>query len=168
MNTRRTLLIVVVTSILLMTAGYAAMAQILTITGTTNVNDVSWDIKFTEIKELNMTGATSVNTPSVSGTTATFEVNLEYPGATAVYQITVANQGTINAILDDITGLEATNSSEPLDLQYTVSEILNNDTLNAGETKSFKITVTWVSSSEAVPTISKTATIGLNYIQNTG
>ena len=167
MEKKRVLLIVVFTAVLFMTAGYAAMAQLITVNGTAGTNNVEWDISFTEIQELSKNNATSERIPTVSGTIATFEVNLQNPGATMVYQITVKNNGTINAILDSITGLEAANSAEPIDLQYAITDISENDTLNAGESQTFKVTVTWVAEADTIPTASKIATIGLGYVQNT-
>jgi len=73
-----------------MAIGYAALAQLLTINGTANIS-ANWDIKISNIAEGTLTGATSKKAAVVSGDklSATFDVNLEYPGATATYIVTV-------------------------------------------------------------------------------
>lgn len=157
-------------AIVAMSVGYAALAQQLTINGTANIN-ASWNIAFTKIVEGTLTGATTKDTPTISGTSATFEVDLAYPGATATYDITVENKGSIDATLQSISGLDATNSSEPTQIQYEITGITAGEDLNSTETTTFHVTVKWVASddnTDVIPTTtSKTATITLNYVQKT-
>ena len=156
-------------AIVLMSVGYAALAQVLTINGTANIN-AEWDVEITGITEGTLTGATT-KTVTSDTTSATFEVDLAYPGATATYEVDIENKGTIDAILESITGVDAANAALPSEVQYTVTNVAAGDTLNASATAKAIVTVTWVKSAEntdKIPTTtSKTATINLNYVQNT-
>lgn len=156
-------------AIVLMSVGYAALAQVLTINGTANI-DANWDVEITGITEGTLKGATT-KTISSNASSATFSVDLAYPGATATYEIDIENKGTINATLESITGVDAANSALPTEVQYTVTGVTEGDTLNSKATAKAIVTVTWVKSAandDTVPTTtSKTATINLNYVQNT-
>ena len=161
------LIVALFIAIVAMSIGYAALAQVLTINGTANI-DAKWDISITDIEVLIQVGATDKQLPTHTNTTATFNVDLAYPGSSSTYLITVENKGTINAKLSEITGIDDANSANPTKIQYSVKKSDLNDELNVGESKTFEIKVEWLSSDEDKNIISesKTATIGLNYIQN--
>lgn len=147
--------------------GYALVTQILTITGISNVTG-TWDIKITSIDTGILTNAENAVQPSINNDniSATFNVNLKAPGATAVYPLTVTNKGNINAKLISVDGINEANSMEPKDVTFSCTA-QPNDTLNAGESKNYEVTVVWDSNSTQIPTeVTKTATITLNYEQN--
>lgn len=156
-------------AIVFMSVGYAALAQVLTINGTANI-DANWKVEITGIKEGTLTGATTQSIDS-NTTSATFSVDLAYPGATASYEVTIENKGTIDASLKSISGLDAANAALPSELQYSITGVSEGDELASGATAKATVTVTWVASDaddDTVPTqTSKTATITLNYVQNT-
>lgn len=147
---------------------YAAFSQILTINGTgTAAGD--WDVKITSITQTSATGATENSAPAFTDTSATFDVDLAYPGASATYNVVVTNNGTIPAVLSSLDGITAANAASPTYITYTVTGVSNGTTLAAnGGTNTATVTVTWdplsapVSSGET-----KTATITLNYEQDT-
>lgn len=148
-----------------MAVGYAALAQLLTINGTANITG-NWDIKISNIAEESLTGAVSNKAAVVAGDklSASFDVNLQYPGASATYIVTVQNAGTINATLESITGVDTANVAQPVEITYTI-DAKEKDTLNAGTTKDYRVTVTWADSN-AIPEVkTKSATITLNYVQ---
>lgn len=158
-----------VIAILAMSVGYAALARQLTINGTANLA-AEWNIEFTGIETTNTTGATVKGTPTATGTSATFNVELAYPGASATFEITAENKGTIDAYLEAIGGVDEANKSEPTDIVYTVTGVKPDDTLNHGESHTFVVKVEWVSTSETTElpaATSKTATITLDYKQKT-
>lgn len=100
---------------------------------------------------------------------ATFDVDLLYPGASATYIVTVQNAGTIDAKLESITGVDTANSSAPTEITYSINatenDALNNDALNNGESKDYTVTVKW-EDTNAIPEVkTKSATITLNYVQ---
>ena len=156
--------------VVLMTVGYAALAQILTINGTANIA-ADWNVKITGISLASATGATNTvdKEPTFDATSATFSVDLAYPGATATYDVAIANAGTIDAKLDSIVGVDSANASEPVEVQYEVTGVTEGDKLASGGNTVAHVKVTWVSSEkDTVPTTtSKTATITLNYVQDT-
>lgn len=157
-------------AIVAMSIGYAALAQQLTITAKSDLTDASWKIQFEDIT-LDTTaskGATEVTAPSASGTAASFDVKLAYPGAKAVYKIKVKNAGTIDAYLKSIAGVSEANSADPTVIKYTVTGVSEMDDLDASAEAEAIVTVEWVSSeTDTIPTgtVSKTATIYLNYEQ---
>ncbi len=168
MKDRKNILIVaLLIAIVAMSVGYAALAQQLTINGTANIS-ASWDVKIKEITPKVLTGASvKEGSPTFNNTSASFDVDLEYPGASATFDVTVENAGTINATLDSISGLDAANSDTPTYITYSVSGVTEGDALRSGDTTTATVTVTWDPSQESVPetSVSKTATINLNYVQ---
>ena len=168
MSTRKSnkniILLILLLVIVGMAVGYAALSQALVINGTANIT-TEWKILFTNIEEGNLVGAESKTAPSYTATTATFDVNLLYPGASAEYVVTVANQGSINAKLLSVDGIETANAAAPTDIKYTIDAQANDD-LNAGATRTYTVKVEWDAKSTTVPeTKTKTATITLNYEQ---
>ena len=153
-------------TIVFMSVGYAALAQTLNINGTANVN-AEWKVEITGITDSNLVGATVTNT-EFDSTSATFDVDLAYPGATATFNVAVENNGTINAALDSISGLEAANSASPAEIQYEITGVKAGDKLAAGADTTATVKVTWLATSEEIPEVkTKTATISLNYVQDT-
>lgn len=163
-------------TIALMTVGYAALATQLTINGTAGSGDSSWSIDFTSIEKntaLSSTGVTEVNTPTASGTAITFNVNLSKPGDKMVYDVTVKNSGSIDAVFKQLTGVEEINTQAPLDITYTVQRLDVNGQVLTGEgdllsnqNNYFRITIEWNPNSTAIPEVkSKTGTIYLDYQQ---
>lgn len=168
MSTRKSnkniILLILLLVIVGMAVGYAALSQALVINGTANIT-TEWKVLFTNIEEGTLTGAESKTAPSYTATTATFDVNLLYPGASAQYKVTVANQGSINAKLTSVDGIDTANAAAPTDITYTIDAEAN-DTLAASSEKVYTVTVTWNAASETIPeTKTKTATITLNYEQ---
>lgn len=168
MSTRKSnkniILIILLLIIVGMAVGYAALSQALVINGTANIT-AEWKILFTDIKEGTLVGAESKTAPSYTATTATFDVNLLYPGASAQYVVTVANQGNINAVLTSVDGIDTANAAAQTDITYSINANAD-DELNAGTTKDYTVTVTWNADATTIPeTKSKTATITLNYEQ---
>ena len=163
---KNVLMIALLVAVVAMSVGYAALAQTLTINGTANIS-ADWDVQITGITEGALNGATVVGTPAFDATSATFEVDLAYPGASAVFDVTVENKGTIDAVLDSIGGLVEANSAEPTYITYTVTGVEENDELAANGKVTATVTVSWDSAQDTVPedAVSKTATITLNYVQ---
>ena len=59
-------------ALLVMTVGYAALSRVININGTAEITS-TWNLQFTSISATGGTGgATEINTPNASGTTATF------------------------------------------------------------------------------------------------
>lgn len=144
---------------------YAAFSQSLMITGTGTTNP-DWDVKITGIEQTSATHATDATPVSYTDTTATFDVELAQPGATATYEVTIENEGSIDAVLESITDLTATNAADPTDITFTVSGVAVNDELPASGTHTAIVTVTWNAASTVETVQTKTATITLDYVQD--
>lgn len=163
------LLIAAVVVVGLASVAYAAFSQILTINGTGSASG-SWSVKITGITKTSSAGATETTVPSFTDTSATFNVDLAYPGAYATYQVAIANSGTINGLLSSIEGLTEANAAAPSHIIYTLTgvEPLTTTIAANGGTNTATVKVEWdAASAPTTPSGSKTATIQLNYAQET-
>ena len=126
----------------------------------------NWSVVFTNIQEVSKSsGVTINNPPTASGTTATFDVSLESPGDSIEYQITVANQGTLDAIIENIETTETENSA----LLFEVSGINKGDKLAKSTQATFNIKISYDSSITSQPEeLNKTLTINITYVQDIG
>lgn len=178
-RSRNTVIIVILLiAILSISVGYAALSQQLTISGTASTGSASWNVNFSSITKnatLTTLGANEEDTPNVMGTSATFNVSFDYPGARIVYDLIVSNDGTIDATYVDYGGLEEVNQAEPLQIQYSIDRLnpdddtvlTSNNDLLSGEKNKFRITIEWLSTDDTVPTENKekVGTLVLNYRQ---
>lgn len=165
---RNKILVIALVVVGLASVAYAAYTQTLAINGTGTAN-ASWNVKITNIVRASATGVTDATAPSYTDTSATFNANLAYPGATATYNVTVTNGGSIPAKLNSITDLTATNAAAPTYITYAVSGVTaGTTTLAAGATNTVQVTVTWDAASNPDTSTgnSKSATINLGYVQD--
>ena len=152
--------------VLLMVVGYAAFQSILNITGTSKVSS-NWNILITDITTKNIVGgASNASDPTGKGTlTATFKTNLVSPGDSIEYDITVSNQGTLNAVLEKITLSDSNNPA----IKFTTSGLTEGDALNAGDSKVLTVKVEYDSAVTSQPdNLKSELSITLDYIQNDG
>lgn len=167
-------------TIALMTVGYAALAAQLSINGTANTGNASWNISFESITKnsaLSTTDAVENTAPTISGTAATFDVKLPQPGSKIIYDIVVQNEGTIDATFKQVTGINELNESNPKSIKYTLDRLDSENgnivtgvgDLLASTKNYFRVTIEWPITSTEVPTgiTSKTGTIYLDYTQKT-
>ena len=104
------------------------MSQTLQINGTANITS-KWKILFTSAEEKEMNNATTQLKEITDDTTLTLNVELTQPGATATYDVVVANQGDLDAVLSKIEGVEETNNSDPLPIKVHLENIAEGDPL---------------------------------------
>lgn len=154
----------------LATVAYAAFAQTLTINGTGTAAG-TWDVEITSITLDANVGATENSAPVVAGDnlSATFDVDLAYPGAYAEYDVVVTNSGSIDAKYDGSTDLTALNAAAPDYITYTVTEPAVNDPLAAAGTDTITVRVEWdaAETNPGTGVENKVATIDLDYSQDT-
>lgn len=146
---KNSLLMLLFGLVLIMGIGFAAYSQQLKITDTSSII-TSWDVYIksvdVETKKGGATGTGVVN----NKTTANLITNLQYPGDSVVYKITLRNGGSSDAVLRDInlqtdnpntvikykyvtnTGVETENSN---DIKQEINE------LNSNDEKSFRVKV---------------------------
>ena len=111
--------------LVIMGVGYATFATQLKINGTANI-DSNFSVKITNIQSTVQSGsATNAVEPSYTDTTATFKTNLVSPGDSMKYDITVANEGSIDAVLESIE----VNTNENEAIIFETSGIENGDKL---------------------------------------
>ncbi len=151
--------------LLLMAVGYAAFAANLNIKGSTNISS-SWDVRITNITSKNVVGgASNLENPSYTNLTATFKTNLVSPGDSIEYDITVTNNGNIDAILDKIT---ITDSNNPA-IIFTKSGLTEGDTLVASESKVLTVKVEYSNSVTSQPESTESELkVALDFSQNDG
>ena len=159
---------IIVSVFLMLGIGYALLSQILQINGTANITS-KWKILFTSAEEKEMVNATTQLKEITDDTTLTLNVELTQPGATATYDVVVANQGDLDAVLSKIEGVEETNNSDPLPIKVHLENIAEGDPLLKGEEKTFQVIVEWDASQDFNETnMKKEISITLTYEQSDG
>ena len=159
---------IIVSVFLMLGIGYALLSQTLQINGTANITS-KWKILFTSAEEKEMENATTQLKEITDDTTLTLNVELTQPGATATYDVVVANQGDLDAVLSKIEGVEETNTSDPLSIKVHLENIAEGDPLLKSEEKTFQVIVEWDASVDFNETnMSKEIEITLTYEQSDG
>ncbi len=151
--------------LVIMGIGYAAFTSQLKISGTSKIA-TEWNVKITDIQSKNISGqAKDVSAPTYTDTTATFSTSLTSPGDAMQYDITVSNEGNIDAILNDI---QINDSNNPA-IIFETSGIENGDKLEANQTDILTVIVSYNSSVTSQPeNTESTITVTLNYKQDDG
>ena len=151
---------------LMLGIGYAVLSQQLDINGTAQITS-NWKILFTSAEEKEMNNATTTRKEISNQTTLTLDVNLTQPGASAIYDVVVENQGDLDAVLSSIDGVNESNNKDPQAIKVSVENIKVGDPLLAGEDKTFQVKVYWDASVDFNETnMSKEIEISLVYEQS--
>lgn len=148
---------------------YAAFATTLSISGTGTASG-NWNVAITNMAlDPSSVGATNKTAPVVAGDSpfATFDANLAYPGATAVYNVTIKNGSNLDAKLSTLSDLAALNATAPAYITYTLSGVGVNDILAACATANAKVTVTWAATDTHSGTVFKSSDCELWLCPNT-
>ena len=163
MKSKKIIMITMCCLICVMAIGYAAFATNLTINGTANITS-TWKVLFTKIEEVSKTSGVTINkVPTAEGTNATFNVDLKSPGDKIIYKITVANQGTLDAIINDITASETGSDA----IKFEISGIKKGDKLAKATTTTFNVTISYDSNVISQPNVTdNTLTMSINYVQD--
>ena len=151
--------------LLIMAVGYAAFQSQLKITGTSNIAS-NFLVRITGIQSNVQSGsASNAIEPSYTDTTATFKTNLVSPGDSMKYDITVANEGNIDAVLNSIKVSNSNNEA----ITFETSGIEEGDELKASETDILTVIVTYNPSITSQPeNTTATITVTLDYGQSNG
>ena len=163
MKSNRNIIIgALVIAILAMSIGYSAFASQLTINGTAQITGV-WDVRITGIEATQVSEGCDGGEPQYTNTTATFNAKLQKPGDIIKYLITIRNEGTIDAALDDVLFQCDEESGSPA-ISYSTTNVAK--ILNAGEETTLEITITYDPNYTEVPSIkTKTITGIIEYVQ---
>lgn len=151
-------------AILVMAAAYALLSSRLKITGNTELS-ASWDVAITSITEGTAVGSAMNRVPTTStGTTATFDVILKKPGDSMTYDVTISNNGSLNAVLDSILVTPGLGGSEAI--VYSVTGVTEGTKLDVNSTNTVTVKVEWDDSFSTLPEVTtKSLTVTLNYVQ---
>ncbi len=151
--------------LLIMAVGYAAFQSQLKITGTSNIGS-NFLVRITGIESNVQSGsASNAIEPSYTDTTATFKTNLVSPGDSMKYDITVANEGNIDAVLNSIKVSNSNNEA----ITFETSGIEEGDELKASESDILTVIVTYNPSITSQPeNTTSTITVTLDYGQSNG
>ena len=147
--------------LVIMGVGYAAFSSQLKISGTSNITS-NWSVKITDIQSKVISGnPTNASEPTHTDTTATFRTTLTSPGDTMQYDVTVSNEGDIDAKLDKITIPESTNPA----IGFEVSGIEEGSLLEAKQTAILTVTVKYNDVTEQPTDLTADLEITLDYSQ---
>lgn len=155
--------------LIIMGIGYAVLSQTLNISGTANMRG-TWDIKITDISEASRTGRADPGTPTISssGVSASFEANLWMPGDSITYNITVNNNGNIDAALKELVP-SVENGVQQVKFS---NNAVQGKVLRQNESYTFQVSVVFDENATEIPPDSKTTppkyTISLTFVQYTG
>lgn len=132
--------------VVLMAISVVSLAKNLNVDTTTESHLGSWNVKFTNIITKDTIGsATSRITPTYSGTSASFYVDLVEPGDQITHEIMINNYGTIDARLDKIIVVDEDVSDY---ISYRIEDIGEGKVLKAGENTKFNVVVEYLSITE--------------------
>ncbi len=151
--------------LVIMGVGYAAFSSQLKISGTSNIAS-NFLVKITDIQSKVLNGnASDAEAPTHTDTTATFKTNLVSPGDSMQYDITVINEGDIDAVLNSIQ-VNTGNNDAILFETYGINE---GDALLKGATDVLTVIVRYDSSVTRQPeNTESTITVTLDYGQSSG
>ena len=151
--------------LVIMGVGYAAFQSQLKISGTSNIAS-NFLVKITDIQSTVQSGqASDAQPPTHTDTTATFKTNLVSPGDSMKYDITVENQGTMDAVLESI---EVNDGNNPA-ITFQTSGIENGDELQVSQSDILTVIVSYDSNVTSQPeNTNSTITVTLNYKQKDG
>ena len=152
--------------LLIMGVGYAAFQSQLKISGTSNIAS-NFLVKITGIEVSSKSGG-AADKPEITtynDTSATFGTTLQSPGDSITYDITIENQGTIDAVLKTISKTDASNSA----ILFETSGVNEGDPLNVGETATMQVKVTYNTAVTSQPEdLDSTLKVDLTYEQGNG
>ena len=147
--------------LVIMGVGYAAFSSQLKISGTSNITS-NWSVKITDIQSKVVNGTpTNASEPTHTDTTATFRTTLTSPGDTMQYDVTVSNEGDIDAKLDKITVPESTNPA----IGFEVTGIEEGSLLEAKQTATLTVTVKYNDVTEQPSDLTADLKVTLDYSQ---
>ena len=147
--------------LVIMGVGYAAFQSQLKISGTSNITS-NWSVKITDIQSKVVNGTpTNALEPTHDDTTATFRTRLTSPGDTMQYDVTVLNEGDIDAKLDEITIPESTNPA----IGFEVKGIEEGSLLRSKETAMLTVIVKYNNVTEQPSDLTADLEVTLDYSQ---
>jgi len=165
-NNKNNIIIGLCAILILMGIGFAAFSQRLDI-GDTVATSSDWNVYIKSVIAGTPVGKATGSGEVIDRASAKLTANLQSPGDSVTYTITVANDGNVDAVLDVIT-LSASNSDSVI--KYSYSGIEEDEELLAESEKSFAVTIEYDSTKTGTAIAEQkqnTLTLNLDYIQKT-
>lgn len=162
--TKKTVFLIVLIATLIAVA-YATFAQALAFDAlfSTSSKNGAWDIGFVYMRQKDKKGkAAEVSIPSYTKHEATFHVSLLEPGDEITYELTIKNNGNLNAEVASIM-LVPENSPEDVILYY-ISGLSVGDKLDAGQSTNMTVRAKY-STTHGSKLATKTMQVVINYKQ---
>ena len=138
-NKKIFLLIWVIIVVMVIGVGYAYFSSTLYVNGTSKLTG-NFDVKFDSATIQNKSELEDINIDS-TGLNMSFSVKLAMPGEADVITYTIVNNGTIDAVLEELVVTSVADSDVTFDCSSIAGDLVS------GGTKSGTITVTWNSDS---------------------
>lgn len=170
------ILVIVLVSVFTLSIVYAALNAILTIQGSAQISSAEWDVHFDNVNVTN--GSISGDNPRItSATTAIFSTTLNMPGDFYEFTIDVVNDGSIDAMIENITKTPTLSESQSKYLKYEITyqngeSITTKQLVEKNSFVRLKVRLEYRSdiTSSNLPTSSETLNLGLqlNYTQSDG
>jgi len=163
-NKKKIVIIVMCIAIFVMITGYSLLSTRLNIRGTSNLTD-TWGIKISNISYTATGRAHNIEEPTYNDTNMTFNVGVKEPGDKMVFDVTVTNYGTLDAILKDV---DATTSGSS-DIIYSINGLYKGSKLVGNGSITFTVTTQFNVNATKLPTDTvKSLNINLHYVQDDG
>ena len=168
--------LVLVLLLLGVTVGYSILTQRLDITGTSKINNATWNIHFENVS-VTPGSVTNATAPTATGTDTvamSYTANLEKPGDFYEFTFDVKNGGSVDAKLSAIPTLSGVSTAQAVYTNYTIthangSPVVANEEIAAGANDSFKVRVEFKKDITAsqLPTSAQNLnlTVAMNYVQ---
>ena len=141
------ILSIVLICVFTLTVAYAALNAVLNISGSAQVNAANWDIHLENPNVIS--GSVSNDKPTItSPTTATFTTTLNTPGDYYEFTIDVVNNGSVDAMIENITKTPTLTTDQAKYLKYEIT-YQNGESINtkqniaAGATTPIKVRIVY-------------------------
>lgn len=128
--------------------GYAGLNTTMKVNGTSKINNATWDIHFENIREVEGS-VTARKTASINSLTGiNFDITLTNPGDYYQFDVDIVNDGSIDAMISNISKLPNLSDEQMKYVEYKVfykdtvnPEIKIKDSLGAGERKTLIVLI---------------------------
>ncbi len=158
-------------------AGYAYIKSDLKINGTANVISASWNVHFENLQVT--TGSVTASSPAsiTDDTTVEFAATLDEPNDFYEFTVDVANDGTMDAMIDSFEITPELTTAQEKYLEYTIAysdgtPLANKQELKANTSENIKVRFSYIENSDKTnyPTEDQTLNIefSMDYIQTDG
>ena len=171
-NQKNLIITMLIVLLLALAVGYAALSDVLTISGTANAKG-TFNLEFQNAEVVKNVGAdTNKTTAVISEDKNTLTVNvadLSYPGSGVEFSVDIVNVGTIPAEVQAVTPTNITGSDK---IKVTGLDVIKTDhpKIEAGDKCNIHFTVEWPADSGEILENESSISFGLQieYTQSTG